>query len=168
FISRRGASLQAALNMAMVDLTLGVVGQALVGVVEEVTLPLEQHRRRQGLAADMLVAEGSDWLLLQAADEGRRQLRLQRFAEFTELHAALKSTWHDGDTVCCARSMDQHMADALQQGYGGSASSDLQRGFHDSLETVALAEFVVDGRQGNLFWVDGDAERGWSLFHLGA
>ena len=167
FISRRGASLQAVLNMAMVDLALGVVSQALVGVVEEVTLPLAEHRRRQGLAADMLMAEGSDWLLLQNADEGGRQLHLQRFAEFMELQTALKSTWCDGDTLCCARSMEQGMADTLQQGYGSNVSPDSQWGFHDSLETVSLTEFLVEGRQGNLFLADGDTERGWSLFHLG-
>lgn len=168
FISRRGASLQAVLSMAMADLTLGVVSQALVGVVEEVTLPLEQHRRRQGLATDTPVAEGSDWLLLQAAGEGHRQIRLERFAEFTGLQTSLGSAWHDGDTVCCFRSMDQRMADTLRQSYGSRVSSDPQRGFHDSLETISLAEFVVDGRQKNLFLADGDTERGWNLFHLGA
>lgn len=168
FISRRGASLQAVLSMAMADLTLGVVSQALVGVVEEVTLPLAEHRRRQGLAAGMLMAEGSDWLLLQTAGEGGRQLHLQRFTAFVELQTALKSAWCDGDTVCCARSMEQPMADTLQQDYGSSTLPASQRGFHDSLETVSLAEFVVEGRQKNLFLADGDTERGWSLFHLGA
>ncbi|HEV2111507.1 MAG TPA: beta-ketoacyl synthase N-terminal-like domain-containing protein, partial [Gammaproteobacteria bacterium] len=62
FISRRGASLEAALTLAQADLMLGVVSQALVGVVEEATLPLAQHRQRQGVPADTPVAEGSHWL----------------------------------------------------------------------------------------------------------
>ncbi|HEX5340190.1 MAG TPA: hypothetical protein VFX47_04865, partial [Gammaproteobacteria bacterium] len=135
---------------------------------EEVTLPLAEHRRRQGLAANTLMAEGSDWLLLQTTGEGRPQLRLQRFAEFSELHASLRSAWHDGGTLCCARSMEQRMADTLQQVYGSAVPSGPQRGFHDSLEKVSLTEFVVEGRQGDLFLADGDTERGWSLFHLGA
>jgi hypothetical protein len=67
FISRRGASFQAVLEAALVDMEGGAVSQALVGVVEEVTLPLAGHRRRQGLAPDTLVAEGSHWLLLEKA-----------------------------------------------------------------------------------------------------
>jgi hypothetical protein len=65
FISRRGASFQAVLDAAWVDMESGALRQALVGVVEEVTLPLTEHRRRQGLAPDTLVAEGSHWLLLE-------------------------------------------------------------------------------------------------------
>jgi hypothetical protein len=65
FISRRGASLQALLSVAVADLRAGVLSQALVGVVEEATLPLTEHRRRQGLVEDRPVAEGSHWLLLE-------------------------------------------------------------------------------------------------------
>ena len=43
-ISRRGASLEAVLTAALTDLALGAVSQALVGVVEEVTLPLTEHQ----------------------------------------------------------------------------------------------------------------------------
>ena len=63
-ISRPGASLEAVFAAALADLELGVVDQTLVGVVEEVTLPLAEHRRRRGLPADAPVAEGSHWLLL--------------------------------------------------------------------------------------------------------
>lgn len=67
FISRRGASLQALLEAALVDMETGGISQALVGVVEEVTLPLAEHRRRQGLVPGVAVAEGSHWLLLERA-----------------------------------------------------------------------------------------------------
>ena len=65
FISRRGASFTAVLEAALVDIECGALVQALVGVVEEVTLPLAEHRRRQGLAVNTAVAEGSHWLLLE-------------------------------------------------------------------------------------------------------
>lgn len=65
FVSRRGASFEAALVTALVDLECGTAPQALVGVVEEATEPLAEHRRRQGLAAGTVVAEGSHWLLLE-------------------------------------------------------------------------------------------------------
>ncbi|EQD77242.1 hypothetical protein B1A_03053, partial [mine drainage metagenome] len=65
FISRRRGSLQAVLSAATTDLSLGIIRQALAGVVEEVTLPVSEHRLRQGLRNDVTVAEGSHWFLLQ-------------------------------------------------------------------------------------------------------
>ena len=65
FISRRGDSFNAGLACAATDLASGVVSQALLGVVEECTLPLREHRARQERPADAPVAEGSHWLLLE-------------------------------------------------------------------------------------------------------
>lgn len=66
FISRCGGAFQAALTVAAADLELGIVSQALVGAVEECTLPLDEHRRRQGLSSDLKMAEGSHWILIEA------------------------------------------------------------------------------------------------------
>ncbi|HSN18262.1 MAG TPA: beta-ketoacyl synthase N-terminal-like domain-containing protein [Gammaproteobacteria bacterium] len=86
FISRRGASFQAALETALVDLECGTSRQALVGVVEEVTLPLAAHRRRQGLSVDTVVAEGSHWLLLETdAVTGHRLERRQALRHESEM-----------------------------------------------------------------------------------
>ncbi len=70
FVARRGAALEAALALAEADLALGVVSQALVGVVEEVTLPLDQHRLRRGLAPAAPAVEVSHWVLLDAGGGG--------------------------------------------------------------------------------------------------
>lgn len=69
FISRRGDSFEAALDCAAADLESGVVTKALVGAVEECTLPLGQHRIRQALPKNTPLAEGSHWLLLEASPE---------------------------------------------------------------------------------------------------
>jgi len=65
FISRRGQSFVAALDCVAADLACGAVKQALVGVVEECTLPLNQHRERLELPEGAAVAEGCHWLLLE-------------------------------------------------------------------------------------------------------
>lgn len=70
FVSRRGGSFEAALDCAAADLECGAVSQALVGVVEECTLPLAHHRQRQELAEHVKLAEGSHWLLLEAVPVG--------------------------------------------------------------------------------------------------
>ncbi|MHB8405873.1 MAG: hypothetical protein ACYDCJ_10665 [Gammaproteobacteria bacterium] len=168
FISRRGASLQAVLSAAMADMFLGFVTQALVGVVEEVALPLGAHRLRQHLPQDILLAEGSHWLLLQSGAGDSRSLDLQRFAEFTALEDFLKSAWRTGDRLCCTRSMETHAAKMMQRGFDADALSGPTSAFHDSLEAAWLAAFAAGSGPGNLFLVDGHRQRGWSLFHLGA
>jgi hypothetical protein len=64
FVSRRGDSLGAGLTCAAADVASGAVSQVLIGAVEECTLPVEEHRARQGLPPETAVAEGSHWLLL--------------------------------------------------------------------------------------------------------
>ena len=79
FISRLGGAFQAALTVASADLALGIVSQALVGAVEECMLPLDEHRRRQGLARDLHVGEGSHWMLIEpGARSGCPTLTIQR------------------------------------------------------------------------------------------
>lgn len=82
FISRRGAALSAALEIATADLELQIVSQALVGAVEECTFPLAEHRRRQGLASDVKMAEGSHWILIERG--ARANLPTLRLAPRTE------------------------------------------------------------------------------------
>lgn len=167
FISRRGASLEAALNLAMADLQLGVVTQALVGVVEEVVLPIAVHRRRQELTGSQALVEGSHWLLLQTDRQTARQIRLRRYEEFSELEKLLGSVWVPGDCLCCATGMDQNKADTLMQRFPGRPVPDWNGAFHDSLEAAWLTEFASGDKPGNLFVVNGDTVRGWVLFQLG-
>jgi len=143
FISRRGASLQALLAAALTDLDVGVVRQALVGVVEEATLPLAEHRRRQGLAADAAVAEGSHWLLLEKDTQTGRSLVLQ----------------HHGNSL--------GLEDALQRFSAERMPSQPAGPFHDSWSGAWVTGRVSVGA-GALLLVDGDATRGWDLFHFGA
>jgi hypothetical protein len=129
FISRRGASLHALLSIAMTDLQMGVLSQALVGVVEEVTLPLTEHRRRQGLTEDKSVAEGSHWLLLEK------------------------------DAAMGHRLEHEHVMhhEAAASGYAA---------FHDSIAAAQVTENLLKGEAALL--ADGDAVRGWDLFHFRA
>lgn len=167
-ISRRGASLEAVLAAALTDLELGVVSQALVGVVEEVTLPLAQHRLRHGLAADATVAEGSHWLLLEAGGDAGKALDLQRFREFSVLEAELGSRCRPADRLCLARSLEEAAAGKLWRRFPDAYSGDPAGAFHDNLEAAWVAEFAAGDAAGSLFLADGDHKRGFSLLHLGA
>jgi hypothetical protein len=143
FISRRGTSLQALLAAALTDLNVGLVRQALVGVVEEATHPLAEHCRRQGLAADTTVAEGSHWLLLETDADRGPGLVLQHHASAVGLEAALKRL--------SAERMPSQPTEP----------------FHDSWCGAWLTGRLSAGA-GSLLLLEGDPVRGWDLFHFGA
>ena len=167
FVSRRGASFEAVLAAALADLTLGVVTQALVGLVEEVTLPLAEHRRRLGLAEGIPLAEGSHWLLLEAGSGGTHALNLQRHAEFSTLETALKTLAREGDRLCCAQAMERSAAERLKGGFPGTVLGDTGPA-HEGMEAAWTAASLGGGAAEDLFLVYGGSERGWSLFHFSA
>jgi hypothetical protein len=137
FISRRGAALEDALACAMVDLELGIVTQALVGAVEESTLPLSDHRQRLELPPGTPVAEGSHWLLLeQGAIHGRiGSIEAKPVAE--------------GDSIL--GTLDAKKSDVIV----GLHPQPPIHGFHDSLNAAAVTEFLGQEGGGRLALVSG-------------
>lgn len=166
FISRRAASLEAVLSAALADLALGIMTQALVGIVEEATLPLAAHRRRQGLPAGAAVAEGSHWLLLQAGARAASVLDAQRFPSFTACAGYLKSVWRPGDQLRCSGRTESSTAAALQRQFAEVSAPDPKAPFHDSLEAAWVTEFVAAGTAGNLYLASGHPDGDWTLFHF--
>lgn len=167
FISRRGASLQAILETVSADMALGVITQALVGIVEEVNLPLAAHRQRQGLPADTPIAEGSHWLLLQTQVNGRRSLDSKRFADLSELEIFLQSTWQPGDRLRCAQDLPTDVRQRLQERLPAAAPAS-GTPFHDSVEAAWVTGFLGSAHSGSLFLISGTPQRGWQLFHFRA
>lgn len=114
FLSRDRASFTTAVECAMADLTSGVATQALVGAVEQVTLPVERHRRLLHLDGLTLAAEGSHWILLgPEAEDGtlvpERELADERFARYESRDAALLTSYlerHAGERFGLAWSAD--------------------------------------------------------------
>lgn len=76
FAGRDAAPMEAALQLATLDLELGNIEQALVGVVDEASIPFDEHARRLGVERDVVLAEGSHWLLLGPATHGESALLL--------------------------------------------------------------------------------------------
>lgn len=150
FVSRRGASLEAALALAETDLKLGVVTQALVGVVEEATLPLDQHRQRQRLPPDTLVAEGSHWLLLETDGDGGKSLRFLRFEGRMELDAYLHG--YQAPSV--------RMRRAEVSGTAGG-------GIHANPQAASITGFLAADEAGTLLLVGRGAGEAYTLLHLG-
>jgi len=150
FISRRGASLEAALAVVQADMQLGIVSQALLGVVEEATLPLDQHRQRQGLLPDTPVAEGSHWLLLEKYADGGKSLCSMKFKDRTGLDVYLHA--HQAPSV--------RMQSAEDWGMSGD-------GIHDNPQAALLTGFLAADEKGTLLLVGRGAGEGYTLLHLG-
>jgi hypothetical protein len=66
-LSHAELSFECALDLALSDLSTGAAEAALVGGVDETTLPREFYTRRFPVASDQLIGEGSGWLLLDPA-----------------------------------------------------------------------------------------------------
>lgn len=64
-ISQEQFSFEAALFHALMDLQQGNIAAALVGGIDEVTLPLEHQAQRLGVTASGVFTEGTHWLLLE-------------------------------------------------------------------------------------------------------
>lgn len=163
-ISRRGASLEAVLTAALTDLALGAVSQALVGVVEEVTLPLEQHRLRRGLAADVTVAEGSHWLLLGKGAGAGKSVQLRQLKDLEELESYLQEYYQVGDRCYWTLENDATVIAALAQ--LSMSGVDADDGVHDCQQAAWVTRFVTSGVAGSLFLVSIRPGQGYNLLHL--
>ena len=152
--SRRGASLEAVLELALNDLELGLCKQALVGIVEECPAPYEDHRKRVGAAPDAALAEGSHWLLLQAGPAtGAGTLELESLDAASSLDA-LKAFWNPGDGLAFGQSVEPPLRSALQAGLGVTAfGEDLP--FHDSLAAARATAWLAQKQEGRLHLVCG-------------
>ncbi|HTB33285.1 MAG TPA: hypothetical protein VK842_00335 [bacterium] len=157
--SRRGASLEAVLELALNDLELGVCKQALVGIVEECPAPYEDHRKRVGARPDQALAEGSHWLLLQSGPQaGAGSLELAGLDPAASL-GELRSLWRPGDGLAFGQSVDAERRAALQAGLGQTAyGEDLP--FHDSLAAARATAWLAQGRAGRLHVVCGGVAGG--------
>jgi hypothetical protein len=97
-VSRGDASFEAALAMACADLEYHTISEALVGSVDECSVPAAQQAQRMSLAADTAIAEGSHWLTL-ARDKPDRPLgileELRTLYDNNELNEWLTNTDQD-------------------------------------------------------------------------
>ena len=68
-LSQAELSLECALELALSDFAAGAMRSALLGGVDETTLPREFYTRRFQVGMDQVIGEGSGWLLLDAVPE---------------------------------------------------------------------------------------------------
>jgi hypothetical protein len=163
WVARRGASLEALLELAFADLELGLCSQALVGVVEECPAPYEDHRRRVQAPADAVLAEGSHWLLLDARSvAGAGGIAGAFGLDHAGLVRSLRDAWREGDSLDFGPGIPLALAADLAAVAGVQAlRTDLAR--HDSLAAARLTHWLGTRTQGRLHLLCGRPE---SYAHL--
>lgn len=161
FVSRRRGALDAALSCAFTLLQGGLAAQVLLGVVEECTLPLIEHRRRQTLGVGETLAEGSHWFLLEAPAPGPGHRVSETFFEDPQsLQEALEALWKSGDRLVFSPALEA--AERLPFGvFDGVKKSDL---WHDSLDAAQLSAALGEGSAGSLYWLGRGGEKAWKLW----
>lgn len=63
-VSRRSSAFGAALELALLDAHIGRLRQGLIGGVDACCWPLDDHRKRLQVSADVPLGEGSHWLIV--------------------------------------------------------------------------------------------------------
>lgn len=157
--SRRGAALEAVLELALTDLELGLCSQALVGVVEECPAPYEDHRRRCQASADAALAEGSHWLLLvRDAQAGDGALEAVFEVNPESLERSLRAAWNPGDALAFGPGVPLGLRSVWAPGLGVSPlGEDLP--FHDSQAAARLTAWLDAKHRGRLHLVCGSPKR---------
>lgn len=162
FVSRGYAAFEAALELALTDLAQGYLPAALVGCVDECTLPLEQHAQRMHRTDAQRYAEGSVWLLLEpgsAAQSGVEEVAslnggpaLQAWLQAQPSDAWLwQAPTLDAEAVGLLQRHAQHSGWRLWQ--GPAEESPLAA-------AVAAIRFLSTGAPGTLISVNTD-RAGW-------
>lgn len=167
FISRRGDAFQAALSVACADLQLGVVSQALVGAVEECTLPLEDHRRRQGLAGDVALAEGSHWILV-GRGAGGVPLTFERLDDRAQVESRMEASAGSRTAWSFGHSVDRDLKAAWRKSLGRENLYEPALPFHDSLDAAVMTHKMQSSESRSLCFASGNDRSGWSFLRIGA
>lgn len=157
FVSSRYFALERSLECASLDLTLGRMQAALVGVVDIVVAPIEEHRARLGLAADAMLAEASHFLQL-VAEPGESEVlaALEAVRHFPD-RESLQQWWQQlRDERISYLAFGQSMPDSEgEQWLSATGLAHFEYGhnvgYFDSRAGVLVSEFIARGSQRLLY-----------------
>ncbi|MBL4852063.1 MAG: hypothetical protein JKY90_07265 [Gammaproteobacteria bacterium] len=124
FVTRDHFTLEAALKLASLDLEIGNVTTALVGVVCEVGEDLDVHRQRFQINEKYCLAEGSHWLYLAHRRDGT-----QAIAEIT--HIAEPLSEQERDAYFLSKMGENHPSTKI--GFGNAVTTTQQEKILQSL-----------------------------------
>jgi hypothetical protein len=148
FVCNRYFAFETVLQLAALDLRTGTVSAALVGAVDVVVPPLNEHRTRLGLAPDAPVADASHWLCLRSTADGAIA-RLRAVENFAD-RGALDTWLQDQAFDACLLSGGQFLANGELQSLAQQSSLNSrfeyrnERAYYDCQSGAAISEFLRD------------------------
>ncbi len=161
FICNHYLSFESALQLALLDMEMGLADSALVGSVDIVLAPLGIHRRRLRLAPDTPVAEAAHWLWITAAKEGEPGPRIERSA-ILDGPAALDGWVANVGLEHAQLALGQFLGEGA---LAGSSASRLPRfdyrgarGYYDTQSAAAPSAFLSQSAGASLVHVNADAK----------
>lgn len=171
FVCNRHFAFESVLQLAALDLSLGVVNSALVGSVDIATAPLAEHRQRLQLPADTPMGEGSHWLWLGPVDRARPRLgellAAQHFADRDALIGWIKQ--QNLSDAQCRIAAGQFIATEdftniqTASGLHREFAFHSQRSYYDSHSGAAFNEFLTNATSANrLLHINSDSEQRYS------
>jgi hypothetical protein len=161
FVSRRRGALDAALACALTQLQGGLAKQVLLGVVEECTLPLIEHRRRQLLGVGETLAEGSHWFLLESSLPGPGRIVSEAFFEDRKsILEFLQRSWKSSDRLFFSPALEP----AERLPFGAFETLQESDVWHDSLDAAQLSAALGEANSGSLYWLGRGGEKAWKLW----
>lgn len=180
YVCNRHFAFESALQLALLDVRLGVVNSALVGSVDVVTTPIDQHRRRLQLTDEVALGESAHWLWLGAIDTTRPRCgELSEAWHFDDVEALLHWVTQQQLTADnCALSAGQFLSatefadiqrrSGLKQtfdyGQHHGRQHDRQHGYYDSQSGAAIGVFLrSDSPQAQLLHINADAAGRYSI-----
>jgi hypothetical protein len=171
FICNRYFAFESVLQLATLDLALGVVDSALVGSLDIATTPLSEHRQRLLLPEHTPMGEGSHWLWLGAMNSARPRigelLAAQHFTDRSVLMSWIKQQALSND---CALSAGQFLSPQdfaeIKTTVGLKQVFDYrdERAYYDSHSGAVLGAFLGSSSPASLLLhINADHEQRYSV-----
>jgi hypothetical protein len=163
FVGGASFSFETALQLALLDLQMGVARTALVGCVELAVAPLDVDRRRLGVAPNAPVGEASHWLWLDIAKRPGPGVRtVEFFADRERLRSWIASQRLDPAQTQFAPGQFLSDADAswLERECNLTRRFDYRTGraYYDCHSGAAIGVFLREGADETMLHVNGDED----------
>lgn len=149
FVGGGAFGFETALNLALLEMRMGLVRSALVGCVEIVTDPPEVHRRRVGVPAGAPVAEASHWLWIDTKPAGATGTiaAAEVFGSVDELRAWFAQQGQDPAKTAFSAGQFLSAADAeqipMEIGLSEAFNYRAGRGYYDCQSGALVSAFLA-------------------------
>lgn len=170
YVCNRYFAFESILQLAVTDLLIGTTSSTLIGSIDVVTQPVNEHRQRLQLPPDSPLGEGTHWLWIGKQNAQRPRLGEIIAAEHFASRDALLAWTQSHSSSSMALSCGQFVSDIewtlLQSAIAHHTLFDYRnnRGYYDSQSGAAIGEFLCSNCKANtLMHINANADGEYSV-----